>query len=98
MMRWLITDALIGFLNSFDFSKQDGSIKEFEANFSLLSPFICDAIATKDDRRTKRSMPISDNPSSSSGPAKVDLSNGSSSDAYSDDKNGSTRPSIISLK
>ena len=43
-------------------------------------------------------MPISENPSSSSGPAKVDLSNGSSLDAFADDKNGSIRPSIISLK
>lgn len=89
--------------NSFcgvEFYLQDGSIKEFEANFSLLSPFICDAIATKDDRRTRRSSAAtSDIPSSSSsGPAKADLSNGSSSEAFPEDKNGSIRPSIITLK
>jgi hypothetical protein len=87
-------------LCGFGFHSQDGSIKEFEANFSLLSPFICDAIATKDDRRTRRSSAVSSDipSSSSSGPAKADISNGSSSEAFPEDKNGSIRPSIITLK
>jgi len=34
---------------------QDGTVRDFDAgNFSLLSPFICDAIGTKEDRRAKR--------------------------------------------
>ena len=34
----------------------DGSIREFDADYSLLSPFICDSIATKEDRRKKRDV------------------------------------------
>ena len=33
---------------------EDGSIREFDGNYSLLSPFICDAIASKEDRRPRR--------------------------------------------
>ena len=29
-------------------------MREFETNYSLLSPFICDAVATKEDRRLRR--------------------------------------------
>ena len=36
---------------------QDGSINEFENTYSLLSPLICEAIATKEDRRTRKMTP-----------------------------------------
>jgi len=33
---------------------EDGTVREFDQNYSLLSPFICDAVATKEDRRPRR--------------------------------------------
>ena len=36
---------------------QDGSIQEYDNNFSLLSPLICEAIAVKEDRRSRRTQP-----------------------------------------
>jgi hypothetical protein len=30
---------------------QDGSVKDFDANYSLLSPFICQAVGTKEEKR-----------------------------------------------
>ena len=55
---------------------EDGSIREFDRDYSLLSPFVCDAVALKDDRRHRRinhsaSAPApasSSSSSSSSGP------------------------------
>ncbi len=41
------------------YSLQDGSIQEYENNFSLLSPLICEAIAVKEDRRSRRTVPQS---------------------------------------
>ena len=35
----------------------DGSIREFEGEYSLLSPFICDAIAVKEERRYRKVVP-----------------------------------------
>eukprot|EP01032_Pedospumella_encystans_P016381 gene16381-18691_t len=36
---------------------EDGSIQEYDNNFSLLSPLICEAIAVKEDRRSRRTVP-----------------------------------------
>lgn len=33
---------------------KDGSVQEFENNYSLLCPLICDAVAVKEDRRIKK--------------------------------------------
>eukprot|EP01036_Dinobryon_divergens_P023997 gene23997-32402_t len=33
---------------------EDGSVQEFENNYSLLCPLICDAVAVKEDRRIKK--------------------------------------------
>jgi hypothetical protein len=88
---------------------QDGSIKEFDSTISLLSPFICDAIACKEDRRVRRASPInippddndtknSSSSSSSSGPMKVEESKGSSIEEFNAHQNGSIRPSVINLK
>ena len=41
---------------------QDGSIQDYDNNFSLLSPLICEAIAVKEDRRTRRTVPQTSNP------------------------------------
>eukprot|EP01041_Mallomonas_annulata_P001661 gene1661-3212_t len=30
---------------------EDGSVRDFDRNYSLLSPFVCDAVATKKDKR-----------------------------------------------
>lgn len=38
---------------------QDGSIQDYDNNFSLLSPLICEAIAVKEDRRSRRTVPQS---------------------------------------
>lgn len=38
---------------SFSFLK-DGSVQEFENNYSLLCPLICDAVAVKEDRRIRK--------------------------------------------
>ena len=38
---------------------EDGTIQEFENNFSLLSPMICEAVAVKEDRRVRSSVPSS---------------------------------------
>ena len=32
----------------------DGSVREFEKDYSLLSPFICDAVALKEDRKPRK--------------------------------------------
>jgi transducin (beta)-like 1 len=32
----------------------DGSVRAYDGEYSLLSPFICEAVATKDDRRVRR--------------------------------------------
>ena len=31
-------------------------MREFETNYSLLSPFVCDAVANKEDRRVRRKL------------------------------------------
>eukprot|EP01035_Chromulina_nebulosa_P020756 gene20756-26912_t len=33
---------------------EDGSIREFDNNFSLLSPYICESIATKEEKKLKK--------------------------------------------
>ena len=33
---------------------EDGSVKPYQQEYSLLSPFICDAVAAKEDRRVRR--------------------------------------------
>ena len=33
---------------------QDGTIQDYDNNFSLLSPLICEAVAVKEDRRVRR--------------------------------------------
>jgi transducin (beta)-like 1 len=38
---------------------EDGSIHEFDNNYSLLSPLICEAIAVKEDRRVRKIAPSS---------------------------------------
>lgn len=35
---------------------QDGTVREFDNNFSLLAPFVCDALAEKEDRRYRRAV------------------------------------------
>jgi hypothetical protein len=35
-------------------SLQDGSIREFDGNYSLLSPFICQAVGTKEEKRLRK--------------------------------------------
>ena len=39
--------------------QEDGTIQEFENNFSLLSPVICEAVAVKEDRRVRSAVPSS---------------------------------------
>ncbi len=76
---------------------QDGSVSQFDASFSLLSPFICDAIATKEDRRTKRTGLSSAESavSLSSSPVKTeDVSHR----GILEQKNGAVVPSTITLK
>lgn len=41
---------------------KDGTIQEFDNNFTLMSPVICEALAVKEDRRVRTKVP----PSSSS--------------------------------
>ena len=36
------------------FSFKDGSIREFDGNYSLLSPFICQSVATKEEKRMRK--------------------------------------------
>jgi transducin (beta)-like 1 len=36
---------------------EDGSIREFDGEYSLLSPFICEAIGIKEERRYKKLNP-----------------------------------------
>lgn len=38
---------------------EDGSIQEFDNNYSLLSPLISEAVAVKEDRRVRRQVPSS---------------------------------------
>lgn len=38
---------------------EDGTIQEFENNFSLLNPVICEAVAVKEDRRARSTIPSS---------------------------------------
>mmetsp|Transcript_2297 Transcript_2297/g.3139 ORF Transcript_2297/g.3139 Transcript_2297/m.3139 type:complete len:546 (+) Transcript_2297:94-1731(+) len=46
---------------------EDGSVQEFDNNYSLLCPLICDAVAVKEDRRVRK--PVQVNSSSSSAQA-----------------------------
>lgn len=39
---------------------EDGSIREFDGNYSLLSPFICEAIGVKEERRYRSKMQHTD--------------------------------------
>lgn len=48
---------------------QDGTIQEFENNFTLMSPVICEALAVKDDRRIRTKVPASS--ATSQGPTSV---------------------------
>eukprot|EP00600_Ochromonadales_sp_CCMP1393_P001326 CAMPEP_0174990822 /NCGR_PEP_ID=MMETSP0004_2-20121128/21535_1 /TAXON_ID=420556 /ORGANISM="Ochromonas sp., Strain CCMP1393" /LENGTH=674 /DNA_ID=CAMNT_0016244473 /DNA_START=126 /DNA_END=2150 /DNA_ORIENTATION=+ len=36
---------------------EDGTIQDYDNNFSLLSPLICEAVAVKEDRRSRRTAP-----------------------------------------
>jgi transducin (beta)-like 1 len=45
---------------------EDGSIREFDGEYSLLSPFICEAIGIKEERRYKKLNP---GPAASDAPA-----------------------------
>jgi hypothetical protein len=63
------------------YSVQDGSIQEYENNFSLLSPLICEAIAVKEDRRSRRTVPQS---SSGSAGASSSGNNGAAADTAMD--------------
>ncbi len=38
---------------------EDGTIQDFDNNFSLLSPLICEAVAVKDERRLRKSAAAS---------------------------------------
>ncbi len=38
---------------------EDGTIQDFDNNFSLLSPLICEAVAVKDERRMRKSAAAS---------------------------------------
>ena len=38
---------------------EDGTIQEFDNNFSLLSPLVCEAVAVKDERRVRKSAAAS---------------------------------------
>jgi transducin (beta)-like 1 len=38
---------------------EDGIIQEFDNNFSLLSPLVCEAVAVKDERRLRKSAAAS---------------------------------------
>lgn len=38
---------------------EDGTITEFENSYTLLSPLICEAVAVKEDRRVRSSIPTS---------------------------------------
>ena len=76
---------------------QDGTVNEFDGSYSLLSPFICDAIATKEERRSKRSGSSSSTEHAlPSSPMKMeDSMNGDGGEH----KNGTVAiPSIILLK
>lgn len=35
---------------------KDGSVQDYDNNFSLLSPLICEAVAVKEDRRIRRTI------------------------------------------
>ena len=37
-----------------EYIDDDGSVREFEKDYSLLSPFICDAVALKEDRKPRK--------------------------------------------
>ena len=84
-------------------------MKEFDFRHSLLAPFICDAIATKEDRRIQRiKLPAASSSSSSSnnqlnGDSSVPMKledNNNHDDGFIEHQNGSTTivPSTISLK
>jgi len=34
---------------------EDGTIRDYDGNFSLLAPFICDAVAVKEERKQRKS-------------------------------------------
>ena len=75
---------------------QDGSIREYENDFSLLSPFICDAIATKEDRRIRRVQSTEAVVDESSA---VEMTTDASSSSNGQQANGqATNPSVISIK
>lgn len=40
---------------------EDGSVREFDGNYSLLSPFICEAIGVKEERRYRSKLQHTDN-------------------------------------
>jgi hypothetical protein len=47
--------------HSHSHNPQDGTIEDFDNNFSLLSPLICEAVAVKEDRRARRTTPAPPN-------------------------------------
>jgi hypothetical protein len=80
--------------------REDGSIQEFDSNYSLLSPFVCDSIATKEDRRFKQNR-STDSLAGLAGPvgtpAAADESVAPAPDAASSLKSGAI-PSVITVR
>lgn len=78
-------------------ARQDGSIQEFENNYSLLSPLICEAVAVKEDRRVRRVVPTSTTSSSAAGSTgenehsgAMDTTGAAAMEEVEGDRNGST--------
>lgn len=47
---------LLMHIYSYFFQHKDGSVQDYDNNFSLLSPLICEAVAVKEDRRIRRTI------------------------------------------
>ena len=58
---------------------QDGTVKDFDANYSLLSPFICQAVGVKEEKRidkTKSQLAAEKASKEAAAAGKVDVANG----------------------
>lgn len=84
---------------------EDGTIQEFENNFSLLSPLICEAVAVKEDRRTRSVVPSSSGATAnnfggaSNGVNSVPMDEAAPTEAQNDEngENRKTQPSTLHL-
>lgn len=81
---------------------EDGLVRDFDGSFSLLSPFICDAIATKEEKRgtSKNKNPAASSASSTNAEAIVHMEEFNAHET-SDLTNGSQTafvPSTISVR